>query len=53
MSVKVSVIMLTFNREKLLGRTIESVLAQSYQNFEFIIVDNGSEDHSKEVAESD
>ncbi|MEY8236999.1 glycosyltransferase family 2 protein [Lachnospiraceae bacterium 66-29] len=52
MSVKVSVIMLTFNREKLLGRAIESVLAQSYQDFEFIIVDNGSEDHSKEVAES-
>lgn len=52
MNVKVSVIMLTYNREKLLGRAIESVLKQSYQDFEFIIVDNGSEDNCKEVAES-
>lgn len=52
MSEKVSVIMLTYNREKLVGRAIESVLRQSYKNFEFIIVDNGSEDGSAEVAES-
>ena len=52
MGVKVSVIMLTYNREKLVGRAIESVLQQSYKNFEFIIVDNGSEDGSAEVAKS-
>lgn len=52
MSVKISVIMLTYNREKLVGRTIESVLRQTYKDFEFIIVDNGSEDGSAEVAES-
>lgn len=52
MSVKVSVIMLTYNREKLVGRAIESVLRQSYKDFEFIIIDNGSEDGSAKVAEA-
>ena len=36
----VSVIMLTYNRETLVGRAIESILVQTMQKFEFIIIDN-------------
>lgn len=49
--VKVSVIMLTYNREALVGRAIESILAQTMRDFEYIIVDNGSTDRSGEIAE--
>lgn len=48
----ISVIMLTYNRENLVGRAIESILSQTCQDFEFIIVDNGSTDHSGQVAET-
>lgn len=47
----ISVIMLTYNREQLVGRAIESMLAQTYQNYEFIIVDNGSTDQSGRIAD--
>lgn len=47
----ISVIMLTYNREALISRAIESILAQTFRNFEFIIVDNGSTDRSGQVAE--
>ncbi len=47
----ISVIMLTYNREKLVGRAIESILSQTFQNFEFIIVDNGSTDQSGQIAD--
>ena len=50
--VKVSVIMLTYNREALVGRAIESILAQTMEDFEYIIVDNGSTDKSGEIAEA-
>jgi len=48
----ISVIMLTYNRENLVGRAIESVLAQTFTDFEFIIVDNGSTDNSGKVADN-
>ena len=48
---KISVIMLTFNRENLISRMIEDILAQSFKSFEFIIVDNGSSDHSGKIAD--
>ena len=38
----VSVIVTTFERKTLLGKTIRSILNQSYSNFELIIVDNYS-----------
>lgn len=38
--------MLTYNREKLVGRAVESVLSQTFTDFEFLIVNNGSTDHS-------
>lgn len=47
----ISVIMLTYNRENLVSRAIESILNQTDQNFEFIIVDNGSTDRSGQIAD--
>lgn len=47
----ISVIMLTYNRETLVGRAIESVRAQSWKDLEFIIVDNGSTDRSGKIAD--
>ncbi|MGE4271297.1 MAG: glycosyltransferase family 2 protein [Desulfitobacterium sp.] len=46
----ISVIMLTYNRENLVGKAIESILEQTFRDFEFIIVDNGSSDRSGEIA---
>jgi glycosyltransferase involved in cell wall biosynthesis len=47
----VSVVMLTYNRESFVTRAVESVLAQTFHDFEFIIVDNGSTDRSGAIAE--
>ena len=48
----ISVIMLTYNRERLVPRAIESILNQTYQDFEFLIVDNGSTDKSGKIADT-
>ena len=47
----ISVIMLTYNRENLVSRAIESILGQTYRDFEFVIVDNGSTDRSGQIAD--
>ena len=47
----VSVIMPAYNSEKYIGKSIESVLAQDYEKFELIIVDDGSQDGTKRIAE--
>lgn len=42
--MKLSVVMSTYNREHLVGQTIESVLNQTFSDFEFIIIDDASTD---------
>ena len=48
----VSVIIPTYNRRKLLGKAIDSVLKQTYLNFELLIVDDGSDDGTDEFVAS-
>lgn len=44
-----SVIITTYNRSGLLGRAVQSVLSQTYTDFELIIVDDGSKDDTRDV----
>ncbi len=48
---KVSVIMPIYNSERYLAEAIESVLNQSYQNIEVVLVNDASIDHSESIAE--
>lgn len=48
----VSVVIPTYNRSKELQRAIKSVLNQTYQNFEILVVDDGSEEDLKIVCDS-
>lgn len=45
----VSVLMTVYNRAKYIRHAIESVLASTYENFELILVDDGSSDQSVEI----
>lgn len=49
MNPKISVIIPNYNYEKFISATIESVLSQTYENIEIIVVDDGSKDNSLEV----
>lgn len=45
----VSVVIPTYNREKLLPRAIDSILKQTYKDFEIIVVDDGSFDDTAKI----
>lgn len=49
---EISVVMSVKDNENTIGRCIESILEQSFANFEFLIVDDGSQDNTKLVIES-
>ncbi len=49
---RVSIVLATYNGEKFLSDTIKSVFNQSYTNFEFIIVDDGSNDSTIAIIKS-
>lgn len=46
----ISIVIPTYNREQLLPRTLDSIVAQTYREWECIIVDDGSHDGSMDVA---
>ena len=48
----ISVVMPAYNHEKFVGEAIESVLNQSYEDFELVIVDDGSTDKTAEIINS-
>lgn len=45
----ISVVMPVYNTEKYVGQAIESILKQTFSDFEFIIIDNGSHDKSGDI----
>ena len=47
----VSIIIPTYNRAHFIGETLDSVIAQTYQNWECIVVDDGSNDYTDELLE--
>ncbi len=47
---QVSIGLTVFDSERYLGETIESLLAQTYEDFELIISDNASTDRTREIA---
>ncbi|MCC8358522.1 glycosyltransferase family 2 protein [Salinimicrobium sediminilitoris] len=52
MSTLISVILPVYNREAFVGDAIQSILNQTYQNFELIVIDDGSTDSTLEVVKS-
>ena len=49
--IKISVLMPAYNSEDFISKSIESIINQSFSNYELIIVDDGSNDSTKEIIE--
>ncbi len=52
MSPKISVIMPTYNHAKYISSAVDSVLNQTFENWELVIIDNYSDDNTQEVVEN-
>src|SRR5215831_6951377 len=52
MTPRVSVIIPVYNRAKYVGEAINSILTQSFTNFELLLIDDGSTDESVEIMRS-
>jgi len=48
----VSILIMTYNRDDMVGQAIQSVLGQTYQDFELIVVDDGATDNTEKVVRS-
>ena len=48
---KISIIVPVYNSEKYLGACIDSILSQSFRDFELILVDDGSRDFSPHICD--
>ncbi len=46
---KISVVMSVYNGEKYIKESVESILSQTFRDFEFIIINDGSTDSSKDI----
>jgi glycosyltransferase involved in cell wall biosynthesis len=51
MNPKISVITISYNNKEGLEKTLKSVTSQDYKDFEYIVIDGGSNDGSKEILE--
>ena len=48
----ISIIMPVYNGERFLSEAIESIIAQTYENWELLAVDDGSTDNSLQIIEA-
>lgn len=51
-SPRISIVTLSFNQGRFLGEAIESILGQNYPNLDYIVVDPGSTDESRDIIAS-
>ncbi len=51
MEEKISIVVPTYNRESVIGRAVHSILCQTYEDYEIIVVDDGSTDQTRMVVE--
>lgn len=52
MQPKVSIVLVFYNDEKYLSQTLDSCLKQTFQDFEIILLDNGSIDNSRKIVDN-
>ena len=48
----ISIIIPAYNRAHLIGETLDSIIAQTYKNWECIVVDDGSSDHTERILQN-
>ncbi len=49
MNPKVSILIVTYNHSKFLAKTLQSVISQTYNNWEIILINNGSTDNTDKI----